>query len=117
VPGQALSGCSNTGNSVITVNLPFWDASTRAFATSQYYVDSSGNLRRCGPPILANGQLNHAGTRIDSILSSNANLVHGNATTDPAGSVAYTITLSDGQGNTLLSRTSRARAHGDLIDD
>lgn len=36
-----------------------------------YYYTANGDLRRCGPPILANGRLNYTGAPVDSIVSTN----------------------------------------------
>lgn len=36
-----------------------------------FYYTANGNLRRCGPPILANGRLNYTGAPVDSIVSTN----------------------------------------------
>lgn len=116
-PAATLSGCTNSGNSVFSIRIPYWSGNTRTSTTSQYYVDASSNLRRCGPPISSDGELNHSGTRIDSILSSNTNLTQGNATTAAARSISYTISIADGSGNTILTRSSKARTRVGLIDD
>jgi hypothetical protein len=40
-----------------------------------YYYTSSGNLRRCGPPINADGSLDYAAAAVDSIVSTNTDLI------------------------------------------
>ncbi len=36
-----------------------------------FYYTANGDLRRCGPPILADGRLDYTGTPVDSIVSTN----------------------------------------------
>lgn len=114
-PSASLSQCANTGTSVFTIRIPYWSTNTRTSTTSQYYVDSSGSLRRCGPPILSDGKLNPAGTRIDSVISTNTSLTQTNAAA--SRSVGYTISVNDGTGNTIGTRSSKARTRTGLIDN
>lgn len=89
-------------------------AQDRGVRTIEYFVTGAGaaqELRRCGPPILANGQLDLAAASVNSLVSSPTNLT---VTTDAVGTtpgtrVNYTASFRDVNGNVVATRDAVAR--------
>lgn len=69
--GAALSGCTDSGSSLIAMSVP---RPTGAYAdeaniSTIYYYNLGGNLMRCGPPVNRNGVLNHGGTPVVGVVA------------------------------------------------
>lgn len=89
-------------------------AQDRGVRTIEYFVTGAGaaqELRRCGPPILANGQLDLAAASVNSLVSSPTDLT---VTTDAVGvtpgtRINYTASFRDVNGNVVATRNAVAR--------
>ncbi|KEF41344.1 MAG: hypothetical protein ER33_11895 [Cyanobium sp. CACIAM 14] len=101
--GQTISGCTpapGATTSIFNLNVPR-PSGTAAASTNVstiWYYASGGDLRRCGPPILRNGSLDHAATPVDSIVSANTTLDVGvtcQSTTSGARQIAFQATFND----------------------
>lgn len=81
---QAMAGCSSGGVSVFSFLVPKNSGGYQVSGNNSvihYYNSSSGDVRRCGPPVNDNGTLNHAANGMqDGIAVREASLVK-----DPGG--------------------------------
>jgi prepilin-type N-terminal cleavage/methylation domain-containing protein len=69
--GAALSGCNDSGSSLIAMSVP---RPTGAYAddanaSTIYYYNIGGNLMRCGPPVNRNGVLDHGGAPVVGVVA------------------------------------------------
>jgi hypothetical protein len=112
--GVTVSCAGVTEPALFRITLPNTTvfAQNRGVRTIEYFVTGAGaaqELRRCGPPILANGQLDlaPASVNVNSLVSSPTNLA---ATVDAAGTqLNFTASFRDVNGNVVATRNAVAR--------
>lgn len=119
--GQPLSGCSVSGNSIFSFDIPLPTglAGDPTNVVRTYYYQNGSDLRRCGPSINRNGSLNYA-TIQDYVLNTNTTLVltpcNGISTANPGRAVAYQVTFNDAPGG-VTPPCSVARAKSFFVVD
>ena len=101
--GQTIAGCtpaSGATTSIFNLNVPrpTGTAADSTNISTIWYYASGGDLRRCGPPILRNGSLDHTATPVDSLVSANTVLdaaVTCQSTTSGPRQIAFRSTFND----------------------
>jgi prepilin-type N-terminal cleavage/methylation domain-containing protein len=101
--GQTIAGCTpapGATTSIFNLNVPrpTGTAADSTNISTIWYYASGGDLRRCGPPILRNGTIDHTATPVDSIVSANTVLdatVACQSTTSGPRQIAFRATFND----------------------
>lgn len=121
---QTITGCTpaaGASTSIFNLNIPkpTGTAASPSNVSTIFYYASGTDLRRCGPPILQNGSLDHAATPVDTIVSSNTSLVT-NITCQSVNSdtrqIAFQATFNDSPGG-FQPACAIARAKSFLVRD
>ncbi|MFM7675420.1 MAG: PilW family protein [Synechococcus sp.] len=120
---QAASGVSN---SIFNLNIPrpWGTAASPSNVSVVFYYASNGNLRRCGPPILLNGSLDHGSASttvnpVDALVSPNTTLVTNIACQSQVSTtrqIAFQTTFNDAPGG-FQPPCALARAKSFLVTD
>ncbi len=121
---QTITGCTPAAGattSIFNLNIPkpTGTAASPSNVSTIFYYASGSDLRRCGPPILQNGSLDHAATPVDSIVSSNTTLVTNitcQSVTSDTRQIAFQATFNDAPGG-FQPACAVARAKSFLVRD
>ena len=110
VQGQALSGCDDSGNSLLALQVPkpsgnYGDPDN---ISTIFYYNNSGDIKRCGPSVNPNGSLDHDAGNQTGVLMRDAALVIEGGTT--AKQLVYGIDVAGYTGSPELTTGQIVRA-------
>lgn len=115
--GTALSGCADSGNSLVamTVPRPTGTYADEANNSVVYYYNLDGDLKRCGPPVNRNGVLDHGEAQVTGVVARRTQMTvilsgGGCGRVSNNRSVVYNLTFADSGGGSYAScQVARAK--------